>query len=71
MWYPSHAGCCVCGSHLNPSWLKEDAIFLNDEEWEIHHEKQKVLFVDAKELESKYIDKDVPDIWTSFHRLSM
>jgi hypothetical protein len=66
----SHAACCVCGSYLNSSWLEEDAIFLNDEKWEIRHGQQKVLFLDAKELESKYIDKDMPGIWTSFYRLS-
>ncbi|KAH8701723.1 hypothetical protein BGW36DRAFT_424024 [Talaromyces proteolyticus] len=65
----SCSGCCVCGSYLNPSWLEEDAIFLNDEKWEIRHGQRKVLFLDAKELESKYIDKDMASIWTSFYRL--
>lgn len=62
------AGCCVCGTYLNGSWLEEDAPFLNDEEW-IRNEQGKILFLNAQELESKYIDTDEPGIWTSFFRL--
>lgn len=67
--FPNYSpGCCICGTHLNSSWLEEDAPFLNDEKW-IRNGQGKVLFLDAKELESKYIDTDMPGIWTSFFRL--
>lgn len=62
------AGCCVCGTYLNGSWLEEDASFLSDEEW-IRNEQGKVLFLDAQELESTYIDTDERGIWISFFRL--
>jgi hypothetical protein len=55
------AGCCVSGTYLNSSWSEEDAPFLNDEKW-ICNGQGRILFLDAQELESKYIDTDMPGI---------
>lgn len=63
----------LCGWLINPSWEDRsgyDAIFLSDEKWETQHGREKVIFMDAKELEMKYLEKHMPVIWTSFHRLS-